>query len=965
MDDVKDPEVIQEVVMLKRILSLLLVTAMLLAVFTVLPASAAEVSDETAATAAEEKEYPLGDGVLKYEIGEDSAVITGSGDLAGDIVLPDTIEGHPVAAIGASAFDSQGYITSVVIPDTVTDIGIGAFINCTSLSSVTIPASVTSVGDFAFSGCISLTEVTLSANLTEIGGMAFGYTDDSEKIEGFTVSGYKDTAAQLYAAENGFDFIDLLADTYYPHITGFTNAEKGVQISWEPYEGAYAYRLYYKSASGWTRIAQTTGTSFTYTGAQDGEELVYTLRCVDQNNHFVSEFKTEGWSHVFFAPPVINSIGSITEGVELKWDRTAGAGDYRVYRRTAGSSWTRLAQTDETDYLDNTVESGVKYIYTLRMVSAEDGSFMSDYLSGKTITYVSTPVIKSIENTEKGAKLSWDAVPGADFYRIYYKNANGGWTRLASKYLTEYVDTSAKGGEDRIYTIRCLNEQEQFVSDFDRGGWSNTFISAPVIKTLKSAEDGVEIVWDACAGAEKYRVYYKNAKGGWTRMVDTTETSYVDTDVRSGSRYTYTVRCINSDATRFTSGHNSGKSLLYVAAPRFTSIENISGGVKLSWDAVKGADFYRLYYKNANGGWTRLASKYLTEFTDTSVKDGETRVYTIRCMSESGDFLSDFVHEGWSNTYHAAPEITSVSRSGSSSVIKWKAVDGVAGYRLYRKGLNGSWARLFDVIPDTSYTDATAEEDEIYAYTLRLVDEDGKLISSFLNDTKYYLNGKVADGRISYLGDTYAFNDGYLFTGKHRVGGKLYYYNSKGVMYKDAVVGNSTDGYYYADSNGVCCESQEMRLAAEFIAKYCKGSTLKEKMKYGFLYMAKNYPYVRVYNDTPADEKDIPPFAVELFELKAGTCYRYAAAFACVAKIAGYRSRFCFGYSGTLSHGWTEVYVDGRWYYCDVDAQLPGYGFPDYYPYMTREHVWILDKRWYSELTLKDGKAVWGKKTSY
>ena len=249
---------------------------------------------------------------------------------------------------------------------------------------------------------------------------------------------------------------------------------------------------------------------------------------------------------------------------------------------------------------------------------------------------------------------------------------------------------------------------------------------------------------------------------------------------------------------------------------------------------------------------------------------------------------------------------------------------------------------MFDATTDTSYTDTTAKSGVIYAYTLRLLDDEGNTVSDYIANVRHYRNGVKLNGNISYDG-TYGFKDGYQLKGLNRVNGLLRYYNSEGRMYRDTIQ-NTSSGYYYIDDDGICIESKEIRLAAEYMAKYCKGDTLQEKMKSGFLYMAKNYPYVRVYNDTPGDEDDVPPFAIELFEYKAGTCYRYAAGFACLARIAGYRSRFCFGYSGTLSHGWTEVYVGGRWLNCDPDAQLPGYGFPDYYPYMTEYHIWNVDK---------------------
>ena len=64
-------------------------------------------------------------------------------------------------------------VTNLVIPDSVTEIGYSAFSGCSSLTSITIPDSVTSIGDGAFSGCSSLTSITIPDSVTEIGNSAF------------------------------------------------------------------------------------------------------------------------------------------------------------------------------------------------------------------------------------------------------------------------------------------------------------------------------------------------------------------------------------------------------------------------------------------------------------------------------------------------------------------------------------------------------------------------------------------------------------------------------------------------------------------------------------------------------------------------------------------------------------------------------------------------------------------------
>ena len=78
-----------------------------------------------------------------------------------------------VTDIGWYSFYNCSGLTSVTIPDSVTDIGRYSFYNCSSLTSVTIPDSVTDIGDEAFYGCSGLTSVTIGNGVTYIGEEAF------------------------------------------------------------------------------------------------------------------------------------------------------------------------------------------------------------------------------------------------------------------------------------------------------------------------------------------------------------------------------------------------------------------------------------------------------------------------------------------------------------------------------------------------------------------------------------------------------------------------------------------------------------------------------------------------------------------------------------------------------------------------------------------------------------------------
>ena len=91
--------------------------------------------------------------------------------------IPANIQGLPVRIIGEGAFDgrysNQSHVTSVIIPEGVTEIHRNAFNNCRNLNSVTLPSTLTVLGGNAFDTCISLQSINLPANLREMGGAIF------------------------------------------------------------------------------------------------------------------------------------------------------------------------------------------------------------------------------------------------------------------------------------------------------------------------------------------------------------------------------------------------------------------------------------------------------------------------------------------------------------------------------------------------------------------------------------------------------------------------------------------------------------------------------------------------------------------------------------------------------------------------------------------------------------------------
>ncbi|MBQ7205091.1 MAG: leucine-rich repeat protein [Muribaculaceae bacterium] len=139
---------------------------------------------------------------------------------SGAVVIPATVTynetTYPVTSIEDIAFYGCHDLTSIVVPNSVTEIGQEAFGNCPGLTSIVvesgnprfdsrnncnaiieitdneliagckntiIPNSVTKIGNFAFGACVSLTSIVIPNSVTEIGHYAFHSCDSLTSID--------------------------------------------------------------------------------------------------------------------------------------------------------------------------------------------------------------------------------------------------------------------------------------------------------------------------------------------------------------------------------------------------------------------------------------------------------------------------------------------------------------------------------------------------------------------------------------------------------------------------------------------------------------------------------------------------------------------------------------------------------------------------------------------------------------
>ena len=99
-------------------------------------------------------------------------------------------------------------MTSITIPDSVTNIQYNTFDSCESLTSVTIPASVTNIDWSAFYSCYALTSITIENPNCEIYASSLTISNKDDEFTG-TIYGYENSTAQAYAEKYNRKFDTL------------------------------------------------------------------------------------------------------------------------------------------------------------------------------------------------------------------------------------------------------------------------------------------------------------------------------------------------------------------------------------------------------------------------------------------------------------------------------------------------------------------------------------------------------------------------------------------------------------------------------------------------------------------------------------------------------------------------------------------------------------------------------------
>ena len=241
----------------------------------------------------------------------------------------------------------------------------------------------------------------------------------------------------------------------------YTSTTNTIKLSWEKVSVASGYTVYYKVATGWKKLGNTTATSATFKNLPSGTQYTFAVKSIITKNSTLypsTIFSTVDTTTTSAATSKITATQS-TSAIKLTWSAVKGAEGYAVYYKVA-TGWKLLKITSATTVTFSNLKAGVSYTFAVRSIdlTASKVRVAGSYSQILTGTKPAKPTV-SVTTEDGDATIRWTGVKGATGYEIYYKSdRTDGYVLLgtAGAGSTSFTDTGYTTGSKYTFAVRAM-----------------------------------------------------------------------------------------------------------------------------------------------------------------------------------------------------------------------------------------------------------------------------------------------------------------------------------------------------------------------------------------------------------------------------------------------------------------------------------------------------------------------------
>ena len=632
--------------------------------------------------------------------------------------------------------------------------------------------------------------------------------------------------------------------------------------------------------------------------------------------------------------PVVNfaKSNSTTSAVRIEFNKISGV-NYRMKICSDASfadSKSRVVEGGPSLRFDNLARPN--YTYYVRAVTYKTANGKRYYSAATEFTY------KTVGNPEKPVVDFAKSGSSTSAVRIEFNNTSGVNYRMRICYDSSFADSRSRiveGGSSLmfddlahpnhtyyiraqayttvnskrysspciVFTYKTVGNPAKPTVDFAK---SNSTTSAVRIEfnKISGVNYRMKICYDSSFADSKSKVVEGGSSLRFDNLARPNHTYYVRAvtyKTENGKRYysaatEFTYKTVGNPAKPVVNYAKSGSSTSAVRL-EFNKVEGINYRVRICYDSSFADSKSRILEGGSSLRFDDLAHPNHTYYIRAQAyKTVNSKRYCSPCIV--------FTYKTVGNPPKPIVDLKSSASSATAIRIEFEKASGVK-YRM-------------KICYDSSFADSKS----------RVVEGDSSLRFDNLANPNhtYYIRAvtyKTENGKRYYSAATEFTYKTKKAVGWLTINGKRYYYDKNGDLVKNQYV----DGYKLSSNGAMTDKSYKLyKKVRAVISEKTKGITDNEKkLKACFDYLSNNFSYLR--DDSAFYDGWQIDYAYTILSTGKGNCYKFASAFAFIARELGYDASVIVGQvtsvsGGFIPHGWVEIKVDKNVYVYDPDLQM-------------------------------------------